>query len=168
MKQKTLLDTQTCSEELEVLDLELKEPQIISYSRTSGGKGKKVEISHHLKKENVANTLKEPSGNQNQYLLIPTLWKITLEENLKKEKLSTILTLIKKTILSQTFICLKTEKPITEAIIVWKKLEQNSLKGESLNLQMEDTRLMSDTQRYKQMGNAVTVNVIQAIAERLL
>jgi len=28
MKQKTLLDTQTCSEELEVLDLELKEPQI--------------------------------------------------------------------------------------------------------------------------------------------
>ncbi len=30
------------------------------------------------------------------------------------------------------------------------------------------TEGVSDTQRYKQMGNAVTVNVIQAIAERLL
>jgi len=27
---------------------------------------------------------------------------------------------------------------------------------------------VSDTQRYKQMGNAVTVNVIQAIGERIL
>ena len=26
---------------------------------------------------------------------------------------------------------------------------------------------MSDTQRYKQMGNAVTVNVIKAIGEKL-
>jgi len=96
------------------------------------------------------------------------LWKITLEEKSKKEKLSTILTLIKETILSQTFICSKTEKPITKAIIVWSKLEQNSLKKESLNLVMEDIIQMSDTQRYKQMGNAVTVNVIQAIAEKLL
>ena len=30
------------------------------------------------------------------------------------------------------------------------------------------TEGVSDTQRYKQMGNAVTVNVIQAIAEKLL
>ena len=27
---------------------------------------------------------------------------------------------------------------------------------------------MSDTQRYKMMGNAVTVNVIQAIGEKIL
>jgi len=95
------------------------------------------------------------------------LWKITLEENSRKEKLSTILTLIKETILSQTFICQKTEKPITRAIIVWKKLEQNLLKEESLDLVMEDIISMSDTQRYKQLGNAVTVNVIKAIMEKL-
>ena len=58
------------------------------------------------------------------------LWKITLEEGLKKEKLSTILTLIKETILFQTFICLKTKKPITKVIITWKKLEQNFSKKE--------------------------------------
>lgn len=94
------------------------------------------------------------------------LWKIILEENSKKENLSTILTLIKETILSKTFICVKTEKPITDVIIVWKRLERNFSKKESLNLEMEDTILISDTQRYKQCGNAVTVNVIKAIVEK--
>ena len=91
------------------------------------------------------------------------LWKIILEENSRKEKLSTILTLIKETILSRTFIYLKTGEPITRVIIVWRKLEQNFLKKESLNLVMENIVSVSDTQRYKQMGNAVTVNVIEAI-----
>jgi len=110
------------------------------------------------------NLIKEKMEEQSIF----PLWKITLEEKLKKEKLSTILTLIKKTILSKTFTCVKTGKPITNAIIVWKRLEQNSLEEESLNLRMENTLLNSDTQRYKMMGNAVTVNVIKALGEKLI
>ena len=109
------------------------------------------------------NLIKEKMEEQSIF----PLWKITLEEKLKKEKLSTILTLIKKTILSKTFTCVKTGKPITNAIIVWKRLEQNSLEEESLNLRMENTLLNSDTQRYKMMGNAVTVNVTKAIGDKI-
>lgn len=91
--------------------------------------------------------------------------KITLEENLPKEKLSTTLTSIKEIIKSQIFISAKTEKPITTAIIVSKKLEQNSLNEALLDLRTETISYFSDTQRYKMMGNAVTTNVIKAIME---
>ena len=123
----------------------------------------KVRETSNYEEITKPNLMKERMEKQYTY----PLWKITLEESSKKEKLSTILTLIKRTILSQTFTCVQTEKPITDVIIVWKKLEQNLLSKESLNLEMENTILMSDTQRYKMMGNAVTVNVIEAIAKKL-
>lgn len=119
-------------------------------------KAKKTNKIEELTQQNL---IKEKMAEQSIY----PLWKITLNENLTKKKLSTILTLIKKTILSRTFTCLKTGKNITSAIIVLNKLEQNYSNKESLVLEMEDTVLMSDTQRYKQLGNAVTVNVIEAI-----
>lgn len=35
-------------------------------------------------------------------------------------------------------------------------------------VKMSNGKFMSDTQRYKQMGNAVTVNVVQAIMEEII
>ena len=122
---------------------------------------KKISNLEILTKKNLILELIE---NQNTSQLL----KITLDEKLSKEKLSIILTWIKEIIKYQTYISVKTEKPITTAIIVFKKLEQNYSKEGLLNLRMENIILTSDTQRYKQMGNAVTVNVIQAIAEKLL
>jgi len=98
---------------------------------------------------------------------ISQLWKILLDGNLPKEKLFIISTWIKEIIKSQIFTCVKTEEPIMDAIIVYKKLELNSLKGESLSLKMGNTISISDTQRYKTLGNSVTVNVIEDIIKRL-
>jgi len=94
--------------------------------------------------------------------------KITLEENLSRENLFIILTWIKEIIKSQTFISVKTGNPITKAIIVYKKLEQNYTNEGLLDLRMENISYFSDTHRYKMMGNAVTVNVIKAIIEKIL
>lgn len=107
--------------------------------------------------------IKENLGVLNTCLL----WKISLEGNLEKKKLSTILTLIKKTILKKTFTCAKTGKPITNAIITWNNLVQNCSNKDVLDLRMANTTIFSDTQRYKMMGNAVTVNVIDFLGERL-
>ncbi len=109
------------------------------------------------------NLIKEKMEEPNIY----PLWKISLEENLNKKKLSTILTLIKKTILKKTFTCAKTGKNITNAIIHWNKSELNFSKKDILDLEMEDIIPISDNQRYKCMGNAVTVNVVQAIGEKI-
>lgn len=119
-----------------------------------------LEIEELTKK----NLISERMGEKSIY----PLWRINLGGNLNKEKLFTILTLIKETILSQTFTCVKTGKNITGAIILLNKLGENSLNGDLLSLKVEDTTLISDTQRYKCLGNAVTVNVIEAISERLM
>lgn len=111
---------------------------------------KKSHISEVMEKNNIS-----------QYL------KIILDENLSREKLSIILTWIKEIIKSQIYISVKTGKPIIKAIIVYKKLEQSYTNEGLLDLRMENISYFSDTQRYKMMGNAVTVNVIKAIGSKL-
>jgi len=100
------------------------------------------------------------------------LWKLSLEGNFKKVKLSTISTLIKEIIDQKIFTCAKTGKPITTAIIHSSKSEQNFSGKELSDSQTASIPLTlayhaivksSKTQRYKQMGNAVTVNVIEWI-----
>jgi site-specific DNA-cytosine methylase len=91
-----------------------------------------------------------------------------LDENLSKEKLSITSTLIKEIIQSEIFTCAKTEKPITTAIILSRRLPLNYLKGDLLNLRMGTTISISDSQRYKVLGNAVTVNVIETIMKRIM
>jgi len=100
------------------------------------------------------------------------LLRVQLEENCGKEKLSTMLIWISEIIASKIFISAKTEQPITNAIIHLKKLPPNSLRKASLVLRMAYTSEVkvrtSNTQRYKLLGNAVTVNVIEYLGKRLL
>jgi hypothetical protein len=96
------------------------------------------------------------------------LWKIVLEENLPKEKLSTILTSIREIMTSPTSIFARTDENIIGCTIRLNSQELNSLKEESFGLRMVNTHPVSDTQRYKTLGNAVTVNVIEAIVNRIL
>ncbi|OQY42287.1 MAG: hypothetical protein B6242_16385 [Anaerolineaceae bacterium 4572_78] len=96
------------------------------------------------------------------------LWKIYLEESYNKERLSTILTWIKETTKNQIFTYPQTGEPITNVIIHWNWSQPNFIKEESFNLKTANIVSVSDTQRYKCLGNAVTTNVITAIGERLL
>jgi DNA (cytosine-5)-methyltransferase 1 len=96
------------------------------------------------------------------------LLKIILDGNLNQQKLYTTLTAIKEIIRLGIFTCAKTEKNITNAIIVLKKSPLNYTNGALSDLKMESITSISDTQRYKMCGNAVSVPVIKAIVEKLL
>jgi site-specific DNA-cytosine methylase len=95
------------------------------------------------------------------------LWKVRLLGRYEKEKLSTILTWISETMQSITSISARTDENIIGVITVLNSQESNYSNGESLCLRMGDIVSISDTQRYKCLGNAVTVNVIRAIMSRI-
>jgi len=96
------------------------------------------------------------------------LWKITLDENCEKEKLHTISTWIKKIIESKIYIYARTGKLITDVIIHLSKLQENLLNGGLLVLKTVNTTSISDTQRYRALGNAVTVPVITFLGKRIM
>lgn len=109
------------------------------------------------------NHIDEKMGEKSIY----KLWKIILGENLSKEKLSTILTSIKEIMTSPIFSSVNQEQNIIGYIILSNSQEQNYTKGRRYSLMVINTKsLMSDTQRYKQLGNAVTVNVVYEIMKR--
>jgi len=117
-----------------------------------------------LKKENLKNRILESmGGNYTKPLL-----RLTLDEKLEREKSSTILTWIKEIMECQTFIYAKTDRPITDAIIHWSSVPQNLSEKDSLFLKMENIIKISDTQRYKCLGNAVTVNVVEFITKHIM
>ena len=95
------------------------------------------------------------------------LLKITLEEKSLKEKLFITLTLIKGITESKIFMSVMEDENITNVILLWKKLQPNLLKRELLNLKTEIIIPNSDSQAYKQLGNAVTINVVEAIIKRI-
>jgi hypothetical protein len=99
---------------------------------------------------------------------ISKLWKVTLVGNYSKEKLSIILTSILEITKSLTSISAKIDENIIGVTIHLNSQEQTYLKEGSLNLRMVNIESISDTQRYKTLGNAVTVNVIRDIMGRLL
>ena len=96
------------------------------------------------------------------------LWKVSLVGHYEKEKLSTILTWINETMQSITSISARTDESIIGVIILLNSQELNYSNGESLCLRMGNIESISDTQRYKCCGNAVTVNVIRDILKKLL
>ena len=96
------------------------------------------------------------------------LLNLNLVGNWKEEKLYTILTLIRETILNPTSMFLRAEKNIIGVIIRLNKSGQSYSSVELLGLRMAGISQISDTQRYKCLGNAVTVNVIEAIGRQLL
>lgn len=96
------------------------------------------------------------------------LWKICLEEELSKEKLSIILTSIHEIMTNPTSIFAKIGEDTIGVIIHLNSVRQNYSNEESFILKMGNINQISDTQRYKCLGNAVTVNVIRDIMEKLL
>jgi len=96
------------------------------------------------------------------------LLNLYLEGSWNEEKLSTILTLIKETIANPISMFAKIDKNIIGVIIHLKKLGVHYSNKASLGLRMANILSISDTQRYKCLGNAVTVNVIEAIGRQFI
>ena len=96
------------------------------------------------------------------------LWRITLDEKLEKEKLSTILIWIQEIMTSPTSSFAKIGGDTIGVIIRLNSVVPSYSGGESLSLKMGNIVPVSDTQRYKLCGNGVVVNVVRAITERLL
>lgn len=95
--------------------------------------------------------------------------KITLEENLNPMKLYTISTLIKQIIKSKIYTCITHKANIQGNIAIIEDCVKNLKIMKLLNLKMDYiTRLNSDTMLYKQAGNSIVVNVIEAIYDNLL
>jgi hypothetical protein len=95
------------------------------------------------------------------------LWKIQLVGHYNEEKLSTILTWINETMQLITSISARTDLNIIGCIIHFNKLEQNYSSWESLNLKMGNIVEISDTQRYKTLGNGIVSNVVAEVVKRL-
>ncbi len=115
--------------------------------------------------EEIKKNLTQEKTEKNSIL---PLWKIHLEEKFNEERLSTILTWIRKTIKNPIFTYIGTEEPITKVIIHWNSSLSNYSNKDLYDLKMVNITPISDTQRYKCLGNAVTTNVITAIGEKLL
>lgn len=95
--------------------------------------------------------------------------KITLEENLNPMKLYTISTLIEQIIKSKIYTCIVQKANIQGNIAIIEDCVKNLKMMKLLNLRMEyTTRLNSDTMLYKQAGNSIVVNVLEAIFDNLL
>ena len=95
--------------------------------------------------------------------------KITLEENLNPMKLYTISTLIEQIIKSKIYTCITQKASIQGNIAIIEDCVKNLKMMKLSNLKMEYiTRLNSDTMLYKQAGNSIVVNVLEAIFDNLL
>lgn len=95
------------------------------------------------------------------------LWKIFLGEVLKKQSVSTISILISWIIQSRICTYVKIKANILFSIENLSVLQGNLLKWKLSNLRMESIELMSDTQRYKLLGNGFTVDVVVHILKYL-
>jgi hypothetical protein len=95
------------------------------------------------------------------------LWKVKLVGHYEKEKLSTILTWINEIMMSITSISARTDESIIGVIIHWNESELNSLKKESLYLRVGNIKEISDTQRYKTLGNGIVSNVVAEVVKRI-
>ena len=138
-----------------------RQPFVMQHSRDKHGKTTHYNLRH------VAGTLKQPSGNQ-QNFVIPCLTpdRMNKRQNGRRfktngEPMFTINAQDKHGIFDGTIIRRLTPlecERLQGFPDGWTKFGIDD-KGNKVSI--------SDTQRYKQMGNAVTVNVIEAIAERL-
>lgn len=95
--------------------------------------------------------------------------KITLEENLNPMKLYTISILIEQIIKSKIYTCITQKANIQGNIAIIEDCVKNLKMMKLSNLKMEYiTRLNSDTMLYKQAGNSIVVNVLEAIFKELI
>lgn len=94
-------------------------------------------------------------------------WKISWEENWSEEKSFIILILIRWIIQSKIYTYVKIEANIHCSIGSLNLLQENLLKIKLLSLKMENTIKISNTQRYKMLGNGWTVDVIVHILRNI-
>ncbi len=90
-------------------------------------------------------------------------WRIKLGENLKEEKLSITLTLLNWIIENQIYTYVKDSLNIHLSTGNWNVSEQNCIIVELSDLRMESIISSSDTQKYRQLGNGWTNEVIKHI-----
>lgn len=95
------------------------------------------------------------------------LWNIILEEPLERGKSSTILTLIHEIMTSPIFTSVKTAENISGYTINCNESLPNYSNKGRLHFRMGNITSQADSHRYKQMGNAVTVNVTKWIFNSL-
>jgi len=147
----------------------VEKPLLVSYVIDTINRGKDMVMLYNqnetLKNEEEIKknlTLEETEGKS-----IKKLLSLSLEGNWNEGKLSTILTLIKETIASPTSMFAKIDENIIGVIIHLNKQGLNYSNKGKYALRMVSTIPISDTQRYKCLGNAVTVNVVYEVARRL-
>lgn len=150
-----------------------KDNLVISYSRDSKGKV----VNRHLKNE--ANTLHSSSGsggNTDQYIY--NYGQKSLNETLQKENLSNedikALDLYNKKAKED---CPTLTEPHHNSLRLYEKglirrltpIECERLQGFPDNwTELGESGKISDTQRYKMCGNAVTVDVVEAVASSII
>jgi hypothetical protein len=128
-----------------------------------------IEVSNsmaiHLKLKGEKNNLEVEDMHlvETEETNIKSLWKIKLDENLKKESLSTTLTLINWIIERVIYTYVKDRLNICFYIGNLKIVEQNYLSVDISDLKMESILSTSDTQIYRMLGNGWTVEVIKHI-----
>lgn len=94
--------------------------------------------------------------------------KITSEENLNPMKSYIISILIKQIIASKIYGCINQKMNIQGCIAITTDYEKSLMMMKLSNLKMEFiTRLNSDTALYKQAGNSIVVNVLEAVFKNL-
>jgi len=97
-----------------------------------------------------------------------SLWKITLEENLSKEKSYITSILINEIIQKKIYSYVKTESTIIANIMNYNLSEQNCLNLELSSLRMDTIKKLSDTALYKLAGNGQDVNMVTKIFKEML
>lgn len=110
------------------------------------------------------NHIDDKTGEKSTY----KLWKLILAENLPKEKLSIILTSINEIMTSPIFSSVNQEQDIIGYIILSNSQERSYTKGRKYSLMVTNIKsLMSDTQRYKCLGNAFNCDVVAHILKNI-
>ena len=94
-------------------------------------------------------------------------WNNTLDENYQKMKLSTILTLLNPIIESLIYTYVKTTRSISVSMQNSKDYSKKELNFHVLNLKTDGT-IISDTNRYKMIGNGWSNPVIAHIFKHML
>ena len=99
---------------------------------------------------------------------IESLWKIILDENLTETRLFITLIALRVIIELKIFTYVKIRANIEEFTINLKNYKSNLYKMELSSLKMENITLrVSDSMRYKQSGNSMTVAVVEMVFRQI-
>lgn len=106
-------------------------------------------------------------GQQTEKACIELSWKNISEDNSTQTKYH-IISIVAKQIIESLICTFARGRSMHISINNLTILSQKELKVGVLSLKTENIVLMSDSARYKQCGNAVTVNVIEALFKKLI